>query len=258
MTLDEFCFRFFSSRVISVLSYYLTSLVTSIFYSDEQIPYLITISLLFRFVSYLLFLAFPLLPHIRMNAFAVSCRLLRIRTITFCICFQIDPSEYLLACVISYDRFGFLLSAFSDLRLLFGILLLRFLLRVASWILPGSVLAVTFLIVRDIVLSTQHLQALVTPSSILVRVFRYAASTSGRLLMFYLAYIPVPSLWKCVAVTCVPLCDSLPACTQFCLFSFVHHKETRKLVHYLHSSHPDLSLRRFSLRVGSFFFVPLL
>ena len=112
MTLDEFRFRFFSSRVISVLSYYLTSLVTSIFYSDEQIPYLISISLLFRFVSYLLFLAFPLLPHIRINAFAVSCRLLRIRTITFCICFQIDPSEYLLACVISYDRFGFLRSAF--------------------------------------------------------------------------------------------------------------------------------------------------
>ena len=30
MTLDDFGFRFFSSRVISVLSYYLTSLVTSV------------------------------------------------------------------------------------------------------------------------------------------------------------------------------------------------------------------------------------
>ena len=47
MTLDDFGFRFFSSRVISVLSYYLTSLVTSDFCSIEQFLYSIWISLLF-------------------------------------------------------------------------------------------------------------------------------------------------------------------------------------------------------------------
>ena len=76
--------------------------------------------------------------------------------------------------------------------------------------------------------------------------------------VFKFAYAPVPSLWKDIPNSCVPLCDSLPACVQYFLFSFVLHKETMLLTHYLHSSHLDLSLRRCSLRVGSFFFVPLL
>ena len=118
MTLDEFRFRFFSSRVISVLSYYLTSLVTSIFYSDEQIPYWTSISLLFRLVSYLLDLAFPLLPHIRISAFAVSCRLLRIQSNAFCVFVQLDAWNVVWLASFRFHLFGinFAIGLFSDLR----------------------------------------------------------------------------------------------------------------------------------------------
>ena len=132
MTLDDFGFRFFSSRVISVLSYYLTSLVTSV--STGWTNTLLDLDFTaFRFVSYLLSLAFPLHPHIRMNTFAVSFRLLRIRSIAFC-CFQIDPSDFLLACVISFwSIWFFAFSFFSDLLLLFLDFAVVFLLRLASW-----------------------------------------------------------------------------------------------------------------------------
>ena len=45
--------------------------------------------------------------------------------------------------------------------------------------------------------------------------------------------------------------------TGFCFPLFITRKR-KELVHYLHSSHLELSLRRSSLRVGVFFFVPLL
>ena len=127
MTLDDFGVRFFSSRVISVLSYYLTSLVTSDFCSIEQILYSIWISLLFGLFRTFCFLAFPLLPHIRMNTFAVSFRLLRIRSIAFC-CFSNGSFRFSAGLRhFFFDQFEFLhLASFLICFCFFWILLLFF------------------------------------------------------------------------------------------------------------------------------------
>ena len=96
-------------------------------------------------------------------------------------------------------------------------------------------------------------------SSILLLVSGIALSIPKRLPKCNAAVSRMPSLWKPVhlriCVPCVILCRHVFSC--FCLPLFFTRKRN-SLTHYLHSSHLDLSLRRFSLRVGSFFFVPLL
>lgn len=76
-----------------------------------------------------------------MNTFAVSFRLLRIRSIAFC-CFSNGSFRFSAGLRhFFFDQFEFFaFSFFSDLLLLFwDFAFVFFLLRLASWILPGSV-----------------------------------------------------------------------------------------------------------------------
>lgn len=160
-----------------------------------------------------------------------------------------------------FDRFDFLHSASFLICFCFFWILLLF--SCCVW-LPDFArfhFCSYFFDLLGFVLSTQFLQIFRCHilSSILLLVSGIALSIPKRLPKCNAAVSRMPSLWKPVhlriCVPCVILCRHVFSC--FCLPLFFTRKRN-SLTHYLHSSHLDLSLRRFSLRVGSFFFVPLL
>ena len=195
-----------------------------------------------------------------MNTFAVSFRLLRIRSIAFC-CFSNGSFRFSAGLRhFFFDRFEFLHLA--SFLICFCFFEFCFCFSVAFGFLDFArfrFLQLLFWSFKVLSFSTQMLPASGDALFPFLRFYPVLPfSIPERLLKSNCCLFRMPSLWKILHLWLVFLCVILCRHVFSFLFSFVLHKETILLTHYLHSSHLELSLRRFSLRVGSFFFVPLL